>query len=272
MSQPGNQMQVEMPDYVVPHAPPPAPEPEPAKLGPWQRLIGTLFSPGETFQDVNRKPTWLIPMLLIMVLAAAFMIFFNSQTDEGWRIFMREQMSRQSGGGAQSNAGNLDMGIKIMKWSYVGGAFIVSPIYYLIIAGAFALVMLIMQAQTTFKRILSVVVWSACGTGIVQSIVNIASLLARDSESLSRIGPKELGTISATNLAVVLPSGSSPALLALGQSLDIFSIWFLILLVIGFTAIAGSRKITKGKIAGVVFGLWILTIVMKVGGAAMFGR
>jgi len=270
MSQPGNQMQAEMPDYVLPPAHPVTPEPEPAKLGPWQRLIGTLFSPGETFQDVNRKPTWLIPVLLIMVSAAAFMIFFNSQTDEGWRLFMREQMSRQSGG-APSRTGDLDTGIKIMKWSYVGGAFIFSPIYYLIIAGAFALVMLIMQAQTTFKRIFSVVIWSACGTGLVQAIVNVASLLARDSESLSRIGPKELGTISATNLAVALP-GSSPALLALGTALDIFSIWFLILLVIGFKAISGSRKITKGKIAGIVFGLWLLTIVLKVAGASMFGR
>ena len=42
-----------------------------------------------------------------------------------------------------------------------------------------------------------------------------STMLARDAESVRRIQPKDWGTISATNLAVALPSGTSPALLAL---------------------------------------------------------
>jgi hypothetical protein len=45
----------------------------------------------------------------------------------------------------------------------------------------------------------------------------------------------------------------------------------MILLCIGFAAIAGSRKITTGKAATVVFGFWAVFVLIKVGWAAAFG-
>ena len=54
-------------------------------------------------------------------------------------------------------------------------------------------------------------------------------------------------------------------------SLDIFTIWILILLSIGLASIAGSRKITTGKTATVVFGFWAVFVLIKVGWAAAFG-
>ncbi|HEU4389707.1 MAG TPA: hypothetical protein VFV34_18020, partial [Blastocatellia bacterium] len=36
---------------------PQVPVEEPAKLGPLQRLTGVIFSPGETFADMKRKPS-----------------------------------------------------------------------------------------------------------------------------------------------------------------------------------------------------------------------
>jgi hypothetical protein len=272
MSQSGNQMQAESPDFGAPPIQHITSEPEPARLGPGGRLIGTILSPGETFQDVNRKPTWLIPMLVIMVFGAAFAIFVNSQTDEGWRQFMSERMRDQSGGsGGNLTPQQMEMGVKFGKWSTVALVSLWTTISSLIIAGVFALALMIMQAQTTFKKILSVVAWSGCATGIVQMIVNLASLMARGSESVSRLQPKDWPTISATNLSFAFPSDSSPALLALAASIDIFSIWFLILLIIGFTAISGVRKITRGKVATMVIGLWVVGILVKVASASVIG-
>ena len=39
----------------------------PAK-GSFERLAGVLFSPGETFADIARKPTVLVPLLLLILL------------------------------------------------------------------------------------------------------------------------------------------------------------------------------------------------------------
>jgi len=40
---------------------------------------------------------------------------------------------------------------------------------------------------------------------------------------------------------------------------------------VGFAAIAGSRKITTGKTASVVFGFWVVFVLIKMGWAAVFG-
>jgi hypothetical protein len=53
--------------------------------------------------------------------------------------------------------------------------------------------------------------------------------------------------------------------------LDLFTIWWLILLSIGFAAIAGSRKITSSKTGVMIFGFWALFILVKVAWAAAFG-
>ena len=274
MSQPESQIQPEIPDYRTPHTETKSQEPESARLGPPQRLIGVLLSPGETFQDVNRRATWLVPLLIILATTVAYVMFLNSQTDEGWRQFMQDTMKQQSekSGQPMPDAAGLAKGVSIGKLFTVAAFSLGGVIFYLLIAGVFALAFLLMQTKATFKKILSVVMWSACGTGIVQAVVAVASLLARDAESVRQIQPKNFGTVSATNLAVLLSSDGSPALLALASSLDIFSIWFLILLTIGFTTISGVRGMSTRKMGAVVFGLWLVGILLKVGSASVFGR
>ncbi|HEV8482119.1 MAG TPA: hypothetical protein VGV87_01065, partial [Blastocatellia bacterium] len=68
MSHPESQVQPEIPDYGTSHIELHTTQPEAARLGPLQRLIGILFSPGETFVDINRKPTWLAPLLISIVI------------------------------------------------------------------------------------------------------------------------------------------------------------------------------------------------------------
>ena len=41
----------------------PAPVVEPAaKISPFGRIIGVLFSPKSTFEDIARKPSWILPV------------------------------------------------------------------------------------------------------------------------------------------------------------------------------------------------------------------
>jgi hypothetical protein len=57
-------------------------------------------------------------------------------------------------------------------------------------------------------------------------------------------------------------------MISLGQSLDIFWLWTMILLVIGFKA-ANPRKISGASAVGVICGLWAIYVIAKVGWAAM---
>jgi Yip1 domain len=293
MSQPKNQANDDAPSYGAPATHSryeQAPPQEPARIGWAGRLIGTLFSPGETFEDVNRKPTWLAPFIISVAITLAGSAFFEWRVKPDWDKFFQTMVEKRLGQPlkelppdqqAQINK-QLEWQKKFAKTDFSSplsilitvGKFAVYFIFaFLIPAGVFALGLMFMQAKTTFKKILSVVAWSWCATTLVYSIVVAASLMVRDRESFRDFNLADPAGILPTNLAVILPSGTSPFLSSIAGSLDIFTIWYLILLAIGFAAIAGAKNFKPGRTATLVFGIWVVWILVKAGFASIgFGR
>jgi hypothetical protein len=144
--------------------------------------------------------------------------------------------------------------------------FVGPPLLTLFLSGVFALGLMIMAAQTTFKKILSVVAWSGLATTLVYYIVAAASLMVRDP---STVDPTQPGSIAATNLAAFISVESRP-LQSVLASIDIFTIWFLILLTMGFAAISGAKKMKSGKTGTLVFGLWAVWVLISAGLATLF--
>lgn len=259
-------------------APQPHHEPaaeEPARIGPLGRLTGTLFSPGETFADINRKPTWIAPMIIAVVTVLASTFFFQWRVNPDWDSIMRNQIKKQMERSNQSLTEEqmqqqVNFAKGIAKFSPLIGA-VVTPIFYVLLAGVFALGLMFIQAKTTFKKVLSVVAWSSAATAVVATIVTMASLMVRDEDSLRSIDPTQSAGIVPSNLAAFLSSETPAVIKSLAGSIDIFTLWALILLTIGFAAIAGARKITTSKTATVVFGFWAVYVLLKMGWAAAFG-
>jgi hypothetical protein len=275
MSHPEDQMPEAIPTYGAPHQQDQPRVEEPARLGSVARLTGTLLSPGETFADVNRKPTWIAPMIIAIATVLASTFFFQWRVHPDWDSIMRNQIKKRMERSNQSLTEEqmqqqVAFSKSIAKFFPIIGA-IVTPIIYVILAGIFALGLMFIQAKTTFKKILSVVAWSSAAVGIIATVVTIASLMVRDEEGLRSIDPTQSAGIVPSNLAVFLPSTASAVLKAVAASLDIFTIWILILLSIGFASIAGSRKIKTGNTATVVFGFWAVYVLLKIGWAAAFG-
>ena len=59
---------------------PAAPAPKPNSF---QRIIGVLFSPDATFASIARRPDWVVPLVLIVVLALVNGILVASHIDFG---------------------------------------------------------------------------------------------------------------------------------------------------------------------------------------------
>jgi Yip1-like protein len=276
MDQPHNHTDPQAAAYGVSPPPPPPPPSaeEPAQIGPLGRLTGTLISPGETFKDVNRKPTWVVPVIIGMITVLGSTLFFNWRVHPDWDTIMRTQIKKgMERSGRELSEEQIQQQVtiakKIQSFSPII-AVVFTPVFYVVLAGIFALGLLLIQAQTTFKKILSVVCWSNAAVGLIGVLVVIASLLIRDEESLRSIDPSQPAGIVPTNLGAFLPSDVSAPLKSIAASVDIFTIWLLILLTIGFAAIAGGRKITTSKTGRVVFGLWIIWVLVKAGFSAVF--
>src|SRR5436190_13648318 len=62
----------------APPAPPPAAEPKPNSFG---RIFGVLFSPNETFASIARRPTWVAPLVLLLLVSLGFGLTMATRVD-----------------------------------------------------------------------------------------------------------------------------------------------------------------------------------------------
>ena len=271
MSQPDAKTEAGTPAYGATHPQDIPVVQEPARLGPIQRLIGTLFSPGETFEDINRKPTWIAPLLIAIVTTVALSLFYDWRVKPDYSQIVRQQMKARAEktGSEMPPEATVQTAAKVSTVVNWVSAVVGPVIGAFFIAGVYALGLLFLQAKTTFKKILSVVCWTFCSVGLVSAVVIAASVVVKDAASLKDVPWYYASRYTATNLAAALSSDASDVMKALAGAVDVFSIWRLFLLTIGFTAIAGSRKISRGKIGGLVVSLWLIGVLIGVGFAAM---
>ena len=85
---------------------------------------------------------------------------------------------------------------------------------------------------------------------------------------------KPRGTIDidnpvATNLAAFLPEESAKWLATLCKQFDVFTIWTLILMAIGFAAV-NPKKLKTGKAIGIAVSVWLVYVVLRTGVAWIF--
>ena len=238
----------------------PAPESQ-AAISPFGRIIGTLFSPKSTFEDIVRKPGWVLPVVLLTLLSLGVSFAINQRIN--WREFMSQQIEKSPSAAnmsAEQKEQRIEGGAKFSPaFTYAIG--LLGPIIATLLVG---LVMwgsynLLGGANTNFGTSLSITA-HAFLTGLVSSPLLILILY------LKPIGSVDLENPVAANLAAVLPDDAAKWLFALCKSIDIFSIWTLILLAIGFAA-TNPKKLAGSKAFSIAFTVWAVFVVCRVGWA-----
>src|SRR5271163_3551140 len=58
------------------------------------RIFGVLFSPKPTFESIVRRPTWILPLILIAVVSVGVIFTFSQRV--GWREFIIRQDQQNS--------------------------------------------------------------------------------------------------------------------------------------------------------------------------------
>jgi Yip1 domain len=238
--------------------------PATANISPIGRIFGVLFSPKSTFEDIVRKPSWLLPFVIFIALVIAVCVCLNMRMN--WRDYVSQQIEK-SPQAAQLSADQkeqrVEAGAKMAPtFTYVFGIGLQVIIFFalaLIMWGAYSL---LGGVSTNFTTAMGITA-HAFMTSIVSSPLFILILF------LKPYGTVDLDNPLATNLAVLLPEDSAKWLMALCKSFDIFVFWILILLAIGFTAI-NPKKLKGAKPFAIAFGLWAVFVVIRVGFAFIF--
>jgi hypothetical protein len=240
-----------------------APDAQPS-LSPVARIIGVFFSPKSTFQDIVRKPSWMLPILLTTILSILVSVAINQRIN--WREFMSQQIEkspRAAQMSAEQKQQQIEGGAKFTPpFTYaigVLGPIVITLIITLVMWGAYSL---LGGASTNFTTAFSITA-HAFLTGLVSSPLFILILY------LKPYGTADLDNPVAANLAAFLPDDSAKWLVALCKSIDLFTFWTLILLAIGFVAV-NPKKLKGAKPFTIAFTVWAVFVVCRVGWAFIF--
>jgi hypothetical protein len=218
------------------------------------RVIGILTSPRATFERIVAHPTWVAPLLL-MVLVVGGANFFFLRTDVGQQAMLEQQVSTMESFGQTVN----DAQYEAMKRQ---GAFtpyiqlvsilVLSPVMLVVITGILHGVFAgILGGGATFRQSLAVVSHAGI-VNVVQALFATPLNYARGSMS------------SATNLSVFFPFLPEGSFLAnfLG-TIDLFVIWWMLALAIGLSVLF------RRKTASIMIGLSSVYIIIALAIAAI---
>jgi hypothetical protein len=236
-------------------------------LSQGERVIDTFIAPSKTFTDILRNQSWWLPFLIVAIIGYGFI--FSVEKRVGWEQVMENSLKANPSQAERINNAPAAQQATIRAttqasykiFSYAFPAFV---LLYWVVAAAVMLGTLNFGFGGTAKygQLFAVFVYAGL-PGTIKSLLSIIVLFAGlDAEAFQLQNPV------GTNLGYYLSPESPKWLMALGTSIDVFTIWTVVLLVIGCAIVA---KVKRGSAAVAVVGWWLLITIISVGVAAFQG-
>jgi hypothetical protein len=246
---------------------PPAEQPEMSEAA----TIGNIFfEPGRTFEDLRRKPRFILATVIISLLTTAYAFgLYYKVGDTGLRQFMAQQIDRSPQAGAMSSeqkAGAIDLQMTIAKVARFAWPLIIAVImligglFYWLSAKAFG-------GSGSFLHAWSVFLYSSIPPTVVSMIANFIVLGIKSADEID-YGGSQRGVIHASP-AVLLDGKAMPVLATLVGTLDLFMIWGWVLAAIGLRI---TNKISSASAWTIVFIFILLGTLFRVIGAFFSGN
>ena len=224
------------------------------------RLINTYVAPSKTFTDIRRNASWWVPFVISAICAVAFFMTVGKKV--GFEE-VAQKMFANNNAVQQLPEAQRDQIIARTATGFKVGTYI-GPIFLLLYALIDAAVLMatfnfIMAAEVSFSRALAIVMYGWL-PNVVSSILAIVTLFFGDPEGFRLDNP--VGTNPAYYLD---PTTTSKFVYSFLTSFDVFSLWCVVLMGMGF-ALNSKKKISLGSGIGAV-AVWFF--IYKLGAAAL---
>jgi hypothetical protein len=223
------------------------------------RVAGVFASPGPTFAAIARRPSWWLPLIICAVVSIAATAAVLPRID--FESVIRERIAAR---GSTMPEDRIEQIVATQKrlsgLGYVWAA-LAPGIIALVVGTVLLLAFKAFGWDLRFKQAFGVTSHALLPT------IGVSMLLIFFATRLDLVNPADLGDVSHSNLGFLVDRHANPALHSLAGSLDVFGIWTLILLVIGFSAAA---NVTRRKAATLIGSLWGILVLGKAAWAAIF--
>ncbi len=237
-------------------------------LTQWQRVSNTFTAPSKTFADIKRgNKSWWMPFLIFTLVG--YILFGVVASRIGMQQVVENQihLNPKQEENLNEHPEQREMTMKI-SLGITEGIFIGNPLLLLAIVaigslGIWATINFLFGGKATYGNIFTV--WMYAGLpGLVKVLLGIIVIYAGtapESFNIKNYAPTNIG-------AFLNPLETNHALYSLATSLDVVTIWTVVLLGIGTAMVAGVKR-SSGYI--VVFGWWALFVLIGAGAAAVMG-
>lgn len=228
-----------------------------------QRIIDVFIAPSKTFADIKRKASWWVPWLILTLVGTAYILtiekkigyeaivqariahatpFFQRALDQMTPEQKQDIINRQVNG---SRRGIYFGPIFVLLYGLLAAAVLTPTFNFLLDAGV------------KFKHALAVVFYGALPRILWLALGMVTIFVGVDAEGFDQENPV------ASNLGAFLGINSDNRFLYRFLSgFDIFFIWIIIVIGLGFVQIS-SRKINKGSAIALVAGWYLVMILVR---------
>jgi Yip1 domain. len=230
------------------------------KPSPFQRIIGVMFSPDATFASIAKRPDWVLPLVILCVvgllcgIAIAQRVDFNTVARDAMDV--NPQTAKMP---PERVATMVHFTAGMMKVSAYASP-VLTAIVLMIVGGVLLLAFRVFGGEGDFKQAFSVTTYAwypRLAKGILAAII----LLSKKGISIW-----DLQNPVRSNLGFLFDPKTQPVQFALGSSLDLFAIWSVFLLIVGFAAVS---RVSKARSAVIVVSLWVVVNIFTLIGPLM---
>jgi len=229
-----------------------------------ERLVDTFIAPSKTFTDLRRSSNWVVPFLLIALGIVA--LTFVAEKKLGFEKMVETQLAMQPKQAArldqlspQARAAQMETIVKFNKVFSYGSPVIVLVFLVIVAAVLLGTFNFGTGAELTFNQCIAVCMYASL-TSVIKDVLGIIALLVGAGDNFTLQNPV------ASNLSGLIDP-SSHFLYSAAMYADAFSIWTIALAGIGFSCLT---RVKRGTCLAIVFGWWVLFILVMAGVAAAF--
>ncbi|MGA2729771.1 MAG: Yip1 family protein [Terracidiphilus sp.] len=246
----------------------PVAEPVPG-LSQWQRVSDVFTAPSKTFEDIKRgNKSWWMPFVIFTlvgyILFAAVALKIGMQQVVDNQIHLNPKQEERM---SQATPEQREMSAKISLY-VTEGIFLANPLILLAAVaigtlGLWGTINFVFGGKAKYGSIFAVWMYASL-PGILKVLLGVIVIYAGtapESFNIKNYAPTNLG-------AFLNPLETNPALYSLASSIDVITIWTMVLLGMGTAMVAGVKR-NSGYIA--VFGWWAIFVLIGVGIAAVTG-
>ncbi len=223
------------------------------------RVVGTFFSPVSTFESIAARPGYILPLALWIAASLLVTAFMLPRMD--YEGMTRARLEKS---GATLSEERIQAQVAMQKR--------IAPKITVAI-GLLAPLLITLLVTLVFWASFKAFGWDftfpqgvgatahAFLPGVLGALILIPVLASKE-----QIDPQNMSDLLRSNLGFAIDRKASAALHSLAASLDLFALWTMALLTIGYAAAA---RVSRKAAGSIVVAIWALYVLGKAGLAAL---